>query len=427
MCSERCFGAGRYDDGLWPRTRIDRPPILWQASESEQNGGDVTLGNADSTDVALPRVPSDPIKRSRFRGCLLGGAVGDALGAPVEFLDLAEIRKRFGIAGIRDYATAYGRLGAITDDTQMTLFTAEGMLRAYVRARMRGIGPVFASATSHAYLRWLLTQGYESKALVNRDPPGWLLGHRELFSVRAPGDTCIAALKALHRSDEFACNDSKGCGGVMRVAPVGLFAANWLKDGEIDGRHLAAGFDIACEIAAITHGHVTGQLPAGVFAVVVAKLVEGTPITEAVECSKAILRLRAGHEETLAAIEHAQALAATRAAKAEAIRELGEGWIAEEALAISLYCALSATDFESGIVLAVNHDGDSDSTGAITGNLLGARMGAESIPSRWLAPLELRDVVDAMADDLATVNEWRIGEYDDAPERDFYWRRYPGF
>jgi hypothetical protein len=70
--------------------------------------------------------------------CLLGGAVGDALGAPVEFLSLAQIRSHFGSAGIRDFAEAYGRVGAITDDTQMTLFTAEGLLRATVRGHERG-------------------------------------------------------------------------------------------------------------------------------------------------------------------------------------------------------------------------------------------------------------------------------------------------
>src|SRR5260370_16834222 len=82
----------------------------------------------------LPRIPSDSQLRSHFRGCLLGGAVGDALGGPVEFLDLEEIVKVYGEQGIRDYAPAYGKLGAITDDTQMTLFTAEAVLSAHVTA-----------------------------------------------------------------------------------------------------------------------------------------------------------------------------------------------------------------------------------------------------------------------------------------------------
>nr|WP_057930205.1 ADP-ribosylglycohydrolase family protein [Burkholderia ambifaria] len=375
----------------------------------------------------LPRVPSDPIKRSRFHGCLLGGAVGDALGAPVEFMSAPEIRQRFGIAGIHSYAQAYGRLGAITDDTQMTLFTAEGMLRGYVRGAMRGIGAVFANVTSHAYLRWLLTKGYRSEVLEENEPTGWLLSNQELFSLRAPGRTCIAALRAVQNFSERSRNDSKGCGGVMRIAPVGLFAANWLEDGAPDEKLLAETFEIACEIAAITHGHPTGQLAAGVLAVVIARLVQGTSLADAVEYAKVNLRRHAAHEETLTAVENAQTLAATRPAQAEAVRDLGEGWIAEEALAIGLYCALCATDFQSGVMLAVNHGGDSDSTGAITGNLLGAMKGVEAIPMRWLAPLELRGVIEAMADDLATVREWEIGEYDDTPECDFYWKRYPGF
>jgi len=93
---------------------------------------------------------------ARIKACLLGGAIGDALGAPVEFDDLAKIRARFGPEGVTDFVPAYGREGAITDDTQMTLFTAEGVLRAHVRGVERGICHP-PSVIHHAYLRWLLT------------------------------------------------------------------------------------------------------------------------------------------------------------------------------------------------------------------------------------------------------------------------------
>ena len=84
----------------------------------------------------------------------------------------------------------------------------------------------------------------------------------------------------------------------------------------------------------------------------------------------------------------------------ETVTRLGEGWVAEEALAIGAYCALVATDFASGIVLAVNHDGDSDSTGSICGNLLGAAWGASAIPVDFLEPLKGRSVIEQVADDL---------------------------
>jgi ADP-ribosylglycohydrolase len=83
------------------------------------------------------------------------------------------------------------------------------------------------------------------------------------------------------------------------------------------------------------------------------------------------------------------------------VERLGEGWVAEEALAIALYCALTADgSFERGVLAAANHSGDSDSTAAIAGNLLGALLGRGAIPERWLEPLEVREVVERLAGEL---------------------------
>ena len=103
-----------------------------------------------------------------FAGCLLGGAVGDALGASVEFLSMQQIIKQYGELGITDFDECYGRKGAITDDTQMTLFTAEGILRAECRVVYRGIGPAFRPVVYHAYQRWLHTQGEDSPDAILR-------------------------------------------------------------------------------------------------------------------------------------------------------------------------------------------------------------------------------------------------------------------
>jgi ADP-ribosylglycohydrolase len=379
--------------------------------------------------MRLPRIPTDEVKRNRFRGCLLGGAVGDALGAPVEFMSRQEIRKRFGVVGIRDFVPGYGVLGAITDDTQMTLFTAEGMLRANVRERVKGIPANYVTVLSRAYLRWLVTQGYESAALEKETVSGWLIKHRELFSRRAPGLTCLQALRQMEHVGDLAKNDSKGCGGVMRAAPVGMFAANWINQGGSDDEILRAVFKHAAGSAALTHGHPTGQLTAGVFAQIIALVLTGTSLQDAIEKAKDELRQHDRHDETLVAIEEAQQLAAEARRKKAPVSELGEGWVAEEALAISLYCVLVSDDLESGVTFAVNHSGDSDSTGAITGNLLGAMLGVDAIPPRWLKQLELHDVIRAVADDLATVREWDVAGYlyENTEESDFYFERYPGW
>ena len=98
-----------------------------------------------------------PSRADRVRGCIIGGAVGDALGAPVEFMTFSQIRRDFGIAGIAGYEEAYGRAGAFTDDTQMTLWTMEGLIRDDNRYRDRGICSM-PGVVYNAYLRWLVTQ-----------------------------------------------------------------------------------------------------------------------------------------------------------------------------------------------------------------------------------------------------------------------------
>ena len=121
-----------------------------------------------------------------------------------------------------------------------------------------------------------------------------------------------------------------------------------------------------------------------------------------IACRSAIRRLarEPGHEETTVAVERALELAAAGKPSPEAVESLGGGWVAEEALAIGLYCALVAKDYARGVLLAVNHGGDSDSTGSIAGNLLGLIHGEDAIPTRWLAELELREVVATVANDL---------------------------
>ncbi|MET0344941.1 MAG: ADP-ribosylglycohydrolase family protein, partial [Casimicrobiaceae bacterium] len=331
----------------------------------------------------------------------------------------------FGRAGITEFTTAFNRKGAITDDTQMTLFTAEGLLRAYVAGAARGELAAVAPFVANAYARWLATQDM-TPGVADFDRDGWLFAVRELFEQRVPGASCLAALEQMTRLGERTQNDSKGCGGVMRSAPVGLWCAR-LDDGLSSERIARRALELGSDLAGLTHGHPTGRLSAGAFAAIVALLVQEVTLPAAVASVKALLVRHPGHAETLHAIQRAEAVAATGIPRAEALVELGEGWTAEEALAIALASALAAPDFETGVRLAVNHDGDSDSTAAIAGNLLGALHGVEGIPKRWLLGLELRRVVLETADDLATFPDWPIGEFMPDSHESMYWkRRYPG-
>ncbi|MDR3203578.1 MAG: ADP-ribosylglycohydrolase family protein [Deltaproteobacteria bacterium] len=350
--------------------------------------------------------------------CLLGGAIGDALGAPVEFLPLDEIIEKFGPQGLTDYAPSYHRLGAITDDTQMTLFTANGLLSSYVQKDLKDFVSI-ARTTKLAYKHWLYTQEhpYSQDLPAGINLKGPLSNAADLYHRRAPGRTCISALKSDSSltSNDSAINDRKGCGGVMRIAPVGLLVT------------IYDAFQTGVEIAAITHGHPSGQLPAGVLAAVIRYLYEGLELPKAL--NQAITRLKTykAHEETLNALNLAIKLACDRSVTPiKAISLIGQGWVAEEALAISIYCALNAKDFRQGVLMAVNHDGDSDSTGAIAGNVLGLIYGLDSAPSNWLENLELREVISELAEDLCDAPNWKINAQlaQPYPDDDLAWRKY---
>ena len=329
----------------------------------------------------------DMNRLERIKGCLLGGAVGDALGAPVEFLEWSVIEARFGPQGIIDFVPAYGITAAITDDTQMMLFTAEGLLRAYVRGSSRGACHV-PDVIHHSLLRWLITQGHAAAIPVDRD--GWLFEQPALWSRRTPGTTCLTALKASPRLGAVAENNSKGCGALMRAAPCAFFAN---------------AFDYAAQSGRLTHGHPTGYLAAGMFADILQRIVDREDSLEhAITQSLAQYGQVPGMEETRALIERVlfffyEGYQPT----AQRIGELGGGWVAEETLAIGLWCALAASSLEEGVIRAVNHGGDSDSTGLITGHLLGAQYGAAAIPARWFEQLELREVIVRVAEDLERV------------------------
>ena len=355
------------------------------------------------------------IQSSKYTGCLLGGAIGDALGAPIEFMSISQIRSQFGAAGITGYVEEGGK-GKFSDDTQMVLFTAEGLLRAHHRL-VRGIGyGALFQIVFHSYLRWLYTQGMKSSYGVDKERlwfNGWLIEEKGLYSVRDPGKTCISSLKTgKYGSMKEPINDSKGCGGIMRIAPVGLFFND--------------PFKIGCEIAAITHGHPTGYLAAGCIASIIYFVSEGITLISAIEETSKILLTYENHKECLDAINKAVEMSKTAKPTPENIEKLGSGFLAEEALAISLYCALSyQDDFRKGVLAAVNHSGDSDTTGAITGNILGTLLGEEAIPKEWAEGLELSGIVRRIASDLYDgIYVYPIGEYDSKSIQS-WWSKYP--
>lgn len=353
-----------------------------------------------------------------YTGCLLGGAIGDALGAPIEFMNINFIRSKYGNTGITDYVEFANNTGEFTDDTQMTMFTAEALLRARHRAMLKGITGALNSIAFQSCQRWLFTQNNRFTQDILRKDDGWLIQEAVLYKKRAPGITCMSALEnGVAGTIDEPINDSKGCGTIMRMAPVGLM---FYSDNQ-------QAFEVGCDLAAITHGHPTGYLSAGFFAAMIADLAVGISIQKAIENAIVILKKWEQHDETLNAVIKALQLyekvkSNSIALNPETYEQLGSGWIAEEALSLSVFASLVfENDFEKGVLFSVNHSGDSDSSGSITGNILGLINGIEQLPQKWITNLKANELVKQVAEDL---HIQVIGDSEDGdPE---WWRKYPG-
>lgn len=381
-----------------------------------------------------------------IRGSLMAGAAGDALGYPIEFMSRNAILARYGDKGITEFKLDSDGKALVSDDTQMTLFTANGMLMGLTRGYMRGIGGDPKDYVGGAYIDWYYTQTVNKVSERDDFHYTWLRDLPELAHRRAPGITCLNACESLlaHRDVE---NNSKGCGGIMRVAPMGLFDASFKESGG-SGFYVKTVYlaEAGAHIARVTHLHPLGYLPAALMTLLLSRIVPLTPdevkesIIDIINGGLDVMMNMYGNDYakykeylrtlTLKAVN----LAHSNISDIQAIMQLGEGWTAEEAWAISLYCVIRHIDnMKEAIIAAVNHDGDSDSTGSITGNIMGAIYGYEAIKrERLFCPygkkfedtIELHNIILAIADDLYT--GCIISEYDpiDTPEKKQWYARY---
>ncbi len=342
--------------------------------------------------------------QNKIRGSITGGAIGDALGYPVEFVySFNDICARYGKEGITEFDMSYPWLESeekkalFSDDTQMTLYTAEGLLEAERN------GKPIAPTVCNAYLAWYAHQAGRKVKISYQSK---LSEIEELNQNRAPGNTCLSALAAIHAGKEPQ-NASKGCGGIMRVAPVGLYGAahDW---SPADTARLAG------ELAELTHLHPLSTYSSATLAVIV-QLCASSEDTVDKEMFKGIVDKSlkivsdvygadaAAMDEFRKIVGNAMSLEDDPQSDWQIIEDrIGEGWVAEETLAIALFSTLRhVDDFTGCLISAVNHGGDSDSTGAVAGNIIGAILGDDAIPGKFKKEIQLRDLLLHAADDLA--------------------------
>lgn len=342
---------------------------------------------------------------NKCRGSLVGGAIGDAFGYPVEFVNSFEmIQAKYGEKGITEYDKSYPWLdehihhykALLSDDTQMTLYTAEGLIES--RNRETSMLPTICNA----YIAWYGPQ-VGRKVRITYDSK--LAKIDELNQRRAPGSTCLTALNDIYKGHE-PHNTSKGCGGIMRTAPIGIFGAT--HDWTLKKTGIIAG-----EAAELTHQHKMSTFASAVQAMIIQSciLAEDAITSETfkqiVEDALAKLpEMYPGYnsllEDFVRLMHKAIKLEDNLLRDWEIIENgLGGGWVAEETLAISIFSVLRhINDFKACMICAVNHGGDSDSTGAVAGNIIGSILGYDAIPDEFTNSLQLHDLIVKMSDDL---------------------------
>lgn len=350
---------------------------------------------------------------NRLKGCLFLGSLGDAFGYTVEFIKIDEILRTF--KGALEFSQTHKWMKpsetgeaqiVVSDDTQMTLFTAEAMIRTLnpcLKDEKTGFKWSDASLIENlreAYLDWFVTQIKNFGEQIEDAKAQSLRTFAEMFKRQAPGHTCLTACSngALGFTKEAGpVNDSMGCGGVMRAAPIGF----------LPGRDEEELFRLGNVSASLTHGHAMGYLPAGSMAAMINCITQGQGIAESARSVRNLLTHVREAGPLIDAIDIALMFEDKKHMTYEAMEMVGEGWIGHECLAMGLAAAILDAPIDYRMTVAANHSGDSDSTASIAGQLIGAFEGHHTLCSRLenyesgIAKLDVRNPLELILKEMA--------------------------
>ncbi len=341
-----------------------------------------------------------PTQSTTYRGCLLGMAVGDAMGYTVDSRSWQEIQEDYGPNGLLGYDLVNG-YADLTSYTQLAAFTANGLLFGLTRGQMTGKMAPFVKYIALALCEWSLSQRPWGR------PPRtycWL-GKKEELCRRHCMDTRM--LETLARRNlgtlETPTNNRSGPYSLTCAIGVGLF----YHKNRMDRDEIAR---LGAEAVAITHGGPTAFLSGAVLAHIISRLLwnPDAPLKKVVLEAVEAMKDQFGHQYSQAydigtLIRHAITYSETRDARPVEVMERLGCDSAAQVLAGAIYaCLVSQEDFDRAMIVAVNHTGRSAAVGAVAGAILGIRMGEEALPEFYMECLEPVEILRELADDLYT-------------------------
>lgn len=338
-------------------------------------------------------------KLSAYRGCLLGLAVGDAMGNSVDTKTWPQIQEDYGPNGLLGYDLVNG-YADVTSHTQLAAFTSNALLLGMTRGQVLGKMAPYVRYAAVGHKEWAMGQRSYDQPTRNYC---WVFRVPEL---RRRHCTDTRMIDTINRNTlgtpEEPRNKYDSCGSIATAVAVGLFAdPRQMDQTEIDR--------LGAETVALTCGSPLAFLPGAVVAHLTARLLRDrvTPLEELVEEALAALTDQFGREyahqtkEVCALVRRAAAMARGGNLNTVDALEALKCDNGAEVLAGAVYCSLRCQEnFDEAMTIAVNHSGHSAAVGCLTGAILGARLGAEALPEFYLECLEAAPMLVELADDL---------------------------
>ena len=337
-------------------------------------------------------------KRSTFRGCLLGLAVGDAMGYSVDTKTWPQIQEDYGPHGLLGYDLVNG-YAEVTSHTQLAAFTANGLLLGLTRGIVFGRMAPFVKYAGVAQQEWAIGQRRYDQPTRNLC---WVFKVPELRRRHCTDTRMVEILnRKMIGSLEEPSTKHDTPASIAAAVAAGLFGdPKRMKQQEIDR--------LGAECVALTHGHPLAFLPGAVVTHLVSRCLrdQDTPLEELIEEALAALDDQFGREYR----QTAQVIGCVRNAlkfvddfsvfPVDAMEKL-KCDTGADIVAGAIYAALIyERDFDSAMIVAANHSGRSAAVACVAGAILGARCGEEALPEFYMEGLEVADTLMELANDL---------------------------